>query len=153
MNTAKLFAATIALATSMHAAPALAGPYSAELGQCLVQSTTAPDRQLLVKWMFAMAGAHSDVKEISAVTPAMMDNLNKGTADLFMKLLTGSCRDKASKAAAMEGQAAFSAAFETLGQVAGKELFSDPAVTGNMSGMLKYIDGARLAPIFQGTSK
>lgn len=47
-----------------------AGPYSDDLGKCLVASTTAADKGALVKWMFATAALHPAVKSVASVTPA-----------------------------------------------------------------------------------
>ena len=73
---------------------ALAGPYGDELAKCLVKSTTDADKTYLVKWLFAAAALHPDVKSIASVSDAQRDELNKNAAKLFERLLTESCRSR-----------------------------------------------------------
>jgi len=73
-----------------------------------------------------------------------MDKANKRTADLFMKLLTDTCRQQAKKAIQYEGQLAIQTSFQILGQVAAKELFSSPEVAAGMSELDKHIDEKKL---------
>jgi len=126
------------------AVPASAGPYTDDLTKCIVESTTMTERIEFVKWMFFAISMHPVAKEYSSVTEEQIAEANKQTAGLFMKLITESCREKAAKAIKYEGQAAFQTSFQTLGQVAAKDLFSDPEVAKVMSGLEKYIDGDKL---------
>ncbi len=132
-------AATALLCISAHA-----GPYGDDLSKCLVDSSTKDDRAALVRWMFAAAAAHPAVSSIASVTPEAMDQANKTTGTLFMKLLTVSCRDKASKALSYEGPATMQLSFQVLGQVAASELFSSPEVKKSMAGLEKYVDADKL---------
>ena len=146
MNRSKIIAAAFLLATLV-SAPTRAATPTEELSQCLVTSTNTADRNLLVKWMFAAASAHPEVKAISSVSPAQMDDSNKALAGLFMRLLTESCKGQAARAVVADGPAAFQKGFEALGQVAGRELFTDPRVLANIAGMQKYIDPAKMQDI------
>ena len=119
---------------------AIAGPYGDDLAKCLVKSTTTADKRALVKWMFAIAAIHPDVESIASVTADQRDILNRGTAHLLERLLTDSCTAESQQALRFEGAATFESSFQVLGQVAGRELFSDPKVLAGMSGMLRYLD-------------
>lgn len=148
MNRLTRIAAAACLLSTLHAAPALASPATDDLGQCLVSSTNTADRNFLVKWMFASASAHPEVQAIAKVTPAQIEEANKGLGAMFMRLLTESCKTQAMVAVAADGPVAFQKGFEALGQVAGRELFTDPRVMANMAGMQKHVDTAKLQATF-----
>ena len=133
-----LFAALLA------SAPAQAGPFSDELGKCLVASTTTADKHALVKWMFSTAALHPAVKSIASVTPAERSGFNRDTARLFERLVTESCKLQTQQAMKYEGAAALQTAFQILGQVAARELFADPAVAGGMADLERHFDRQKL---------
>jgi hypothetical protein len=135
---------SVALISSLAASPAWAGVYTDDLSKCLVESTTAEDRTALVKWMFTAASAHPAIRSLSTVTTADLDSANAATGALFTRLLTESCKPQAQKALRFEGPATIQLSFTVLGQVAGAELFSNPAVTQSMAGLEKYVDSKRL---------
>ena len=142
-NKRPIAALTMALALSWGSA-ASAGPYSDDLSKCLVAKTTEADRVAFVQWMFSAASLHPAVKPIASVTPEQLDAANKRTAELFMRLLTESCRKESSDVIKYEGLAAFQASFQVLGQIAGNELFASPEVAAGMAGLEKYFDKEKL---------
>jgi hypothetical protein len=123
---------------------AFAGPHGDDLSKCLVEKTTQEDRMALVKWVFSAASAHPAVKGLTSVSAQQLDDANKATAELFMKLLTESCRSEAENALQDEGVTTLQASFQVLGLVAGQELFSSPEVSVAMSGLQKYVDSQKL---------
>ena len=123
---------------------AFAGPYTDDLSRCLVASTTQADRVALARWMVIAFSAHPSVAPLSAVKPADIEIANAEIGDLFMKLLTDSCREKTKVALKFEGPAAIQLSFQVLGQVAGAELASNPSVQARMTGAAKHIDVAKL---------
>ena len=135
----------LALSTSVKA-----GPYTNDLGKCLVESTTVADKVNLVKWMFTAASLHPAVKSIASVSDAELDSANKATAELFVSLLTESCREQTQKAVRYEGQAAIEEGFRVLGQVAAKELFTSPEVAAGMAGLQRHFDTEKLQAVFVG---
>jgi hypothetical protein len=126
-----------------------AGPYSDDLAKCLVESTTTEDRTLLVQWMFAAASLHPAVSSIASVSEEQLDEANKRTADLFMRLLSKSCMEETQKALKHEGENTILTSFRILGEVAGRELFSSPEVGGALSGLDKYLDDEKLKSILE----
>ena len=130
------------------AGPAQAGPYSDELGKCLVGSTTAADKGALGKWNFATAALHPAVKSIATVTPEERTGFNRDTARLFERLVTEACRMQTQQAVKYEGAAALQNAFQLLGQVAARELFADPAVAGGLSELERHFDREKLEQAF-----
>ena len=125
-----------------------AQPYTDDLSRCLVESTATADKVSLVKWMFTAASLHPAVSSIASVSEKQLDDANKETAELFVKLLTESCREQAQKAVKYEGPYAIQAGFKVLGQVAAQELFSSPEVSAGMAGMEKHFDTEKLEEIF-----
>jgi len=128
----------------LSAGAAQAGPYSDDLAKCLVESTTAADKNALVKWMFATAALHPAVKSIASITDAERAQSTRSTAQLFEKLLTESCRSQTQQAVKYEGAAALQTGFQMLGQVAARELFADPGVTRGLGELEKYIDSQKI---------
>ncbi len=137
-----LFAIVLFQTVSVHA-----GPYTDELSKCIVASTTTDDRVAIVKWMFSAASLHPAVKSITSVSKEQLEEANKITAELLMRLLTESCMQQAQKAIQYEGQIAIQSSFQILGQVAGRELFSSPDVAAGMAGFEKHFDGEKLESV------
>jgi len=134
---------------SLTITPAEAGPYGDDMAKCLVRSTSSADRSSLVQWIFAAAAAHPDVKSLVAVSQKQRDRLNKTTAKLFEKLLTASCRKETQAAVKYEGRQTIETSFNVLGQVAGRELFTDPQVTSSVAGLGKYVDQKKIQELFE----
>ena len=131
--------------------PALAGPYGDELAKCLVKSTTDADKTYLVKWLFAAAALHPDVKSIASVSDAQRDELNKNAAKLFERLITESCRSETQEAVKYEGPSTLESSFNVLGQVAARGLFSHPAVATGTGELTNYVDRQKLESVFRPT--
>lgn len=125
------------------------GPYTDDLSKCLVKSTTDADRTLLVQWMFAMASLHPAVKSMSAMSDAERTEVTRKTAGIMEHLLTVSCQPEAQQALKYEGNSAIEASFNVLGQVAGRELFSNPQVAAGIGDLEKFIDGDKLKKALQ----
>ncbi len=117
-----------------------AGIYTDDLSRCIAETTTEQDRIEFVKWMFVAMSKHPAVKSFGSVSETQMNDANKKTAELFMKILTDTCKEKAKKAIKYEGAIAMQASFQILGQIAAQELFGNPDVAAVMSGLEKYID-------------
>ena len=132
-----LLATTLSLSLSTHA---VAGPYADSLTKCLVQSTTTNDKTTLVQWIFAMMALHPQVSSMSALTKEKRTTASKETANLFQKLLTKTCVNETRQAIKYEGQSVIEQSFNQLGQIAARELFSDPAVTAGMTEFASFID-------------
>ena len=126
----------------------VAGLYTDEVSKCLVSSTSEADKNGLVKWMFAAAALHPAVKSIAKVTDAQRKELNQSTARMFERLLTVSCKTQMQQALKYEGAGVFEQSFQVLGQVAGRGLFADPAVSASMSEFNGMIDKAKLEQAF-----
>lgn len=122
----KRFAIAAIAAAALTPALAWAGPYSDDLGKCLIASTSPSDHTVLVRWMFSAASANPDLKPLSKVTDADREVYNKAVVDLFQRLVFKDCRTETVAALKYEGPAAFQTSFQLLGQVAGRGLLSEP---------------------------
>src|SRR5713226_8174117 len=145
------FALAVLSPESALAGPYLAGPYGDELAKCLVKSTTDADKTYLVKWLFAAAALHPDVKSIASVSDAQRDELNKNAAKLFERLLTESCRSETQEAVKYEGPSTLESSFNALGQVAARGLFSHPTVARGTGELTNYVDKQKLERVFRPT--
>jgi hypothetical protein len=149
MKTRKLVVVAITSAlTYFSVVPAQAGPYADDMAKCLVRSTTAADRTSFVRWFFAAAASHPAVQSLASVSAEQRDEANKSTAALFQKLLTESCRTEVQQAVKYEGRQTIGSSFQVFGEVAGRELFTDPSVTQAMGGFEKYFDKQKLNDLF-----
>jgi len=124
--------------------PVNAGPFTDKLSICLVKSTSAADKELLIQWVFAAISAHPNVSALSNVSVGKGDALNKSTADLFVKLLTVKCKSETKQALKYEGKNAFQASFKVLGEVAMSGLMRHPNVGKYLSGLEKNMDSTAL---------
>jgi hypothetical protein len=140
----RTLATWLALSLASLSMPALAGTYADEMGRCLVKATTVADRTALVRWLFAAGASHPEVVSIVSVSAPQREALNRDIARLLERLLTESCRTQTQEAIKYEGRNAFEAAFQVLGQVAGRELFSHPTVAGSMGEVDRYLDKQKL---------
>ena len=124
-----------------------AGPYTNDLAKCLVLSTSEADKNNLVKWMFAAISSHPEVESMISISQTQREELNQNTANLFMRLLTESCRLETEQALKYEGQSTLEASFRVLGEVAARGLMSHPDVINYMAGLDKYIDAEKLKSV------
>jgi hypothetical protein len=143
----------IVLVSTFQCTSATAGIYGDALGKCLVSSTSVEDRNTLVKWLFASAASHPAVKSIAIASDTQRLELDKQIAQLVERLLTESCKSETQQAVKYEGQGVFESSFEILGKVAGRELFSSPSVSGNMSNFRKYMNQKKLESVFGSAQK
>lgn len=128
--------------------PASAGPFTDAMSRCLVKETTAEDKSLFMKWMFAAMSFHPEVESLAAVTPEEADALNQKTADLMVELLAERCQAETQEAMEYEGESAIKASFEVFGQVAMMGLLSNEKVAGYLAGLETKLDLERLEKAF-----
>ena len=140
----RLLAMGSMLAAMLCHASAIAGVYSDDLAKCFVRSTTTGDRNGLVRWMFTSAASHPAVNSIVTVSDAQRRESDKSMARLSERLLFDACKKETEQAVKYEGQLALQSGFQTLGQVAGRELFSDPSVSKAMGNLNSYLNREKM---------
>ena len=144
-----LIALSTSLALMFSTSPVKAGPYADELSKCLVSSTTDADKSLLVKWIFAAFALNKEVAPFVNLPEEVRTKLNKDTAEIYMRLLTDSCKAQTHEAFKYEGQPAITSAFQLLGQVASQGMFNDPAVASGLEDLMKFFDLEKLNKVLQ----
>jgi hypothetical protein len=144
MSRSSVIIMAVVMSFATLAGSALAGPYSDELAKCLVRSTSDADKSALVKWIFAAAAAHPDVRSLTVVSDAQRAELNRGAAKLLERLITDACRTETQEAVRYEGRAALQVSFEMLGAVAGRGLLANPDVTKRLAEFETYVDADKI---------
>ena len=112
--------------------------------------TSDAERVDLVRWIVAAITVHPGVKGMTGISDDRRTAETKQAAGLFADLLTVPCREEALDAFKFEGEVAFSAAFEVLGQVAMQTLISDPPVAAEMTKLGDHLDDNQLKSLFEG---
>jgi hypothetical protein len=130
----------------------IAGPYADALGKKLVSSTTPADKAICVRWMFVSMALHPDLKGMATVSPEQREEANRAFAKLATRMLTETCAIEAREAMQYEGASAIEGAFNIFGQVAGRELFTNPEVAKGLAGLDKYFDMKAIKKVLSETS-
>ncbi len=117
-----------------------AGVYTDDLSKCLVSKTTSDQKTILVDWMFSAMSLNPSVAKFVSIPVAKRKEFNVNMAKLFESLITVTCKPEMQLAVKYEGAGAIAAGFNVLGQVAGRELFSNPEVAKGISELDKYVD-------------
>ncbi|ESQ75949.1 hypothetical protein [Asticcacaulis sp. AC402] len=136
-------ALTVAMAVALTlplAAPSHAGPASEALSRCLIQKSTKTDRANLARWIFGVIARHPSVSDLSAMTDAKYEKVNRAAGDVFTRLMAVDCAAESAEALRAESSDGFGQAFKSLGELAMTELMGDPAVQSGSSDLVKYID-------------
>ena len=147
MDVRRLSVAALPLLASMFATPALAGPYSDDLSKCLVAQASSADRTLLVRWMFSAISAGPAVSSLSQVTPGQRHEISAQAGALYTRLIAKDCRSQTVAAVKYEGFSSLEDGFRVLGQVAVRDLMSDPAVRAQLSALDDAMDKDQLKSV------
>jgi hypothetical protein len=140
----------LTLLTCLASTRVVAGPYGDDMAKCLVKSASPEDRTLLVKWIFSAMALHPDLTSMSAISTQQRDALTKSAGALFQRLLLESCRQETQQAVQNEGPQTVQYAFQILGQVASRGIFTDPQVLEGMKSLSKGIDEEKLKALLAG---
>jgi hypothetical protein len=134
----------VALALLAASSPVSAGPFNDKLAICLVEKTTESDKTALMRWIFGAMARHPGVRDLSTVSDADADRMNKDVATLFWELLSDRCAVEMKEAVKYEGTTALRSSFEVLGKVAMQGLMADADVTAYMGGLDKHLDADKM---------
>ena len=120
------------------ASVAHAGPYTDDLGKCLVKSTTSDDQVVFMQWMFSALSLHPAVNSLTTLTDEQRAAFNKKVAGLFVRLMSADCRQQTIDALKYEGTAAMQASFQLFGAAAMRGLMGNSHVAKGLEGMAVY---------------
>jgi hypothetical protein len=112
--------------------------------RCLGDNTTGKDRKELAKWIFMMLGAHPEISTVVTISPDLKEKSNQAAGLLFSTLIAEKCNVEIRELIAESGNSAIEVPFRFLGELATKELMTDPNVTASMTGFTRYIDQDKL---------
>jgi len=94
-----------------------------------------------VQWMFAALSLHPAVQPMVSVKADQRDVATKKAGVIFSRLLTENCRKESVAALKNEGNSAIGVAFGVLGQVASRDLMSNPNVEKGMGDLGSQLEG------------
>ena len=136
-------------ATAVYSQGASAGPYSNDLAKCFVQSSSLDDKTVFVEWMFAELALNPSVAPLSSITEEQRDTFTQKSVDYYQRLLFKDCRQQSIDALKYEGSTALIFGFETIGQVAARELMNNPKTRAGMAALERNVDKKKLVELFQ----
>lgn len=127
---------------------AFAGPAQEALSECLADNTTGKDRKDLARWVFVQMATHPEIQSLSNISASERESMDKSIANTFTRLMTESCPTQVRNVVEAEGNEALKNAFGFIGELAMKELMSNPKVSASFVGFSKYIDPKKFESIF-----
>lgn len=134
----------VLLVVSVLAPAVQAGPAAQAFGTCLTDALSGKERKDMAQWIYFAIAAHPEMKSFSKVTDEDRNRMDQYMGKLVTRLISEDCPEKA-KAAMKEGGAyAFQQAFGLVGQVAMRELMTDPNVQKAIMGYTQYLDQKKL---------
>jgi hypothetical protein len=92
---------------------------------------------------------HPDMKLLSSATPDDIDSASRTAGALFTRLMSENCTKEMKLAIQSGGPAAIQSGFQTLGQVAMRELMTNPQVGAAMGILDRYIDKTKIDAALQ----
>ncbi|MFO1256216.1 MAG: hypothetical protein U1E37_11210 [Sphingomonadaceae bacterium] len=119
------------------------------LSTCMVENTSAADRQNVIRWLVLSMAAAPQVKNDITIEAGAKDDADRKMAALFTRLVTKDCAEFARPLFQSGTRSAFELAFAPLGRVAARDAFSDPSTAQAMMSYAKYIDLAELMKLMQ----
>jgi hypothetical protein len=121
-----------------------AGPKADALAACLGDNTSGKDRKELARWVFVAMATHPEIRDLSNASPASRDAADQAMGRLVTALLAERCAPQTREVVQQEGSAGMVSAFRALGELAMKELMSNPEVGKSLGGYERYLDQAKL---------
>lgn len=130
-------------------ARAEAGIYGDELAKCMVRSSTPADHIALVRWMFSSMAQHPALKAFASITPEQRETTDRNMAVLTQRLVLNDCHKEAVEGLKYEGPESMVAGFRVLGQVAARDIFSNPLVAKELAMLGLFLDKAKVAALYK----
>lgn len=138
MNSMRIILIGITITTIVAWSACTQTSYTDQLTDCLVKSTTSQDRLTFAKWFFSSVFFHPAVQSIATVSEVKLEEAKKNAAELYVKLITQTCRQQMENALKFEGKESIETSAKMLGRVAAKELFKSPEVTAAHANFKKF---------------
>jgi hypothetical protein len=136
---AALIAAIIGPAAPAAPQSAIDAPAKA-LGDCMVLKTTGADRLLAARWILVVLASGPQAKDLVTVAPGKKEELDKGMAALFTRLMVNDCANQSRALFGTGDLSGFRIAGGALGRVAMQELLANPQAEAALSEYTKYLN-------------
>lgn len=114
------------------------------LTQCLIDSTSADDKRVLVKWVFSVIAQHPDIASMTRIDAGQRTTIDRGAAKVFEQLLADQCAVPLRAAIKQSGTDAIGRSFQALGNTAATDMLQNPQVVASGAGLMKHLDIQRL---------
>jgi hypothetical protein len=148
----KLQIFVLAIATALAPMSALAQSPSLTgqaLSACLIRSTSAEDRTVLIRWVYIAMSRHPSVSEFATIPDAQRVAANRQIGALFNRLLLESCASETRAAFRADGEKALEVPFGTLGEVAMGGIMEHADVNAGIIEMTAYLDQPRIRALIE----
>lgn len=119
-----------------------------QLSQCLLTSTTAADKSIVLQWTFVALSAHPDLQAYSQVTTEQRDRLDQNLAQVLQRILLEQCANETKTVIQNDGIQAVGSSFQALGQETGAQILKTPEIKEQYKGVLRYLDWGKLTTTF-----
>lgn len=123
-------------------------PTVEKLSECLVQSTTAQDKTVVLQWTFVALAAHPDLKALSQVTPEQKQKLDQTLAQTLQRILVDQCASQTKAVIQTDGLKAVGESFQDLGQITGEQIMKTPEMKQQLKDVVRYVDLGTLVTTF-----
>lgn len=134
----------LGLLLAMCAATSQAGAYSDQLTTCLTDNTSGKDRKLLAKWVFSAMAAHPEMRSMANIPNETREDTLRAAGAMLTRLLTETCVAQTQAALKNEGGMALETSFAVLGQLAMRELMSNPDVNAAIGSIDQFVDRKKM---------
>jgi hypothetical protein len=140
MKTAHLLLVLAALVLGCLPSQVLAGRDTDALAACLADNSTGKERKALARWVFLGMSAHPEMRSLSLATDNDRSAAQREMSDLVTRLVTIQCAQQVKAAVKSDGTDGMVQSFKVLGELAMRELMTDPDVAAAMKGYVQYLD-------------
>ena len=130
----------ILILVTFYQTSSLAGKYSDEFANCLMQKTTERDKIVLVRWAFSALAHHSALRDEFNIPKSKFTKHEIAVADYVQYILGTVCFKETKNVLRYEGDEAFLKGFELLGEIAFLSLTNETAVAEALENYVIHID-------------
>lgn len=130
----------IIFSLSLYSKEIYAGPFGDTLTKCMVTNTSPADRTVLANWMVTGFSIHPEIEVIEEVSTKQKQKMSKIVAAIMDRLMSEVCVEDFVNVIQYEDDASLQLSFKVLGELAGAELSTDPAVSTYMQDFINYMD-------------
>lgn len=135
---------------------AIAGPDANNLTQCLVGNTTAGDKEILTRWVFATLAKHPNLatnpnmSDLASVAQRVRSGADREMAQLVEKFIYDKCNSQLKAALKNEGPMAIQTSIRSYVEQTGREILQHPSVAGSIGGVASQMDAQKLLQALMG---